>query len=38
MNGVDIIKFSADGCLTTHFNVMVRPVEAIQLLQRLMGE
>ena len=38
INGVDIIKFSDDGELITHFKVMVRPLQAINLLHRLMGE
>jgi hypothetical protein len=38
INGVDIIKFSDDGKLITHFKVMVRPLKAINLLHRLMGE
>ena len=37
INGVDIITFSADGKIT-HFKVMVRPLKAINLLHRLMGE
>ena len=37
INGVDIITFDADGRLT-HFKVMVRPLKAINLLHRLMGE
>ncbi len=37
INGVDIITFSADG-LIIHFKVMVRPLKAINLLHRLMGE
>ena len=37
INGVDIIAFSAGG-LITHFKVMVRPLKAINLLHRLMGE
>jgi hypothetical protein len=37
INGVDIITFSGDG-LITHFKVMVRPLKAINLLHRLMGE
>jgi hypothetical protein len=37
INGVDIITFSEDG-LITHFKVMVRPLKAINLLHRLMGE
>ena len=36
INGVDIITF-ADGKIT-HFKVMVRPLKAINLLHRLMGE
>ena len=36
INGVDIISF-ADGKIT-HFKVMVRPLKAINLLHRLMGE
>jgi hypothetical protein len=38
INGVDIITFSEDGELITHFKVMVRPLKAINLLHRLMGE
>jgi hypothetical protein len=37
LNGVDIISFSDDGRIT-HFKVMVRPLKAINLLHRLMGE
>jgi hypothetical protein len=37
VNGVDIITFSEDGRIT-HFKVMVRPLKAINLLHRLMGE
>jgi hypothetical protein len=37
INGVDIITSSADGRIT-HFKVMVRPLKAINLLHRLMGE
>src|SRR5581483_6922345 len=37
INGVDIIAFNADG-LITHFKVMVRPLKAVNLLHRLMGE
>ena len=37
LNGVDIITFDEAG-LITHFKVMVRPLEAINLLHRLMGE
>jgi hypothetical protein len=38
INGVDIIRFSDDGKLITHFKVMVRPLKAINLLHRLMSE
>jgi hypothetical protein len=38
INGVDIITFNDDGSLITHFKVMVRPLKAINLLHRLMGE
>ncbi len=37
LNGVDIITFDADDRIT-HFKVMVRPLKAINLLHRLMGE
>jgi len=37
INGVDIISFDAEGRIT-HFKVMVRPLKAINLLHRLMGE
>ncbi len=37
LNGVDIISFDADDRIT-HFKVMVRPLKAINLLHRLMGE
>ena len=37
LNGVDIITFD-DAGLITHFKVMVRPLKAIYLLHRLMGE
>jgi hypothetical protein len=37
LNGVDIITFNEAG-LITHFKVMVRPLKAINLLHRLMGE
>jgi hypothetical protein len=37
INGVDIITFGSDGRIT-HFKVMVRPLKAINLLHRLMGE
>jgi len=38
INGVDIIAFSNDGTLITHFKVMIRPLKAINLVHRLMGE
>ncbi len=38
INGVDIITFSADGERILNFKVMVRPLKAINLLHRLMGE
>lgn len=38
INGVDIITFSDDGRQIIHFKVMVRPLKAINLLHRLMGE
>lgn len=38
INGVDIITFSDDGRQITYFKVMVRPLKAINLLHRLMGE
>jgi len=37
LNGVDIITFDKDARIT-HFKVMVRPLKAINLLHRLMGE
>ena len=37
INGVDIITFDDDGRIT-HFKVMVRPLKAVNLLHRLMGE
>jgi hypothetical protein len=37
INGVDIISFDADGRITA-FKVMVRPLKAINLLHRLMGD
>jgi SnoaL-like domain len=37
INGVDIIAFDANG-LITHFKVMVRPLKAVNLLHRLMGQ
>jgi hypothetical protein len=37
LNGVDMITCGDDGRVT-HFKVMVRPLEAVNLLHRLMGE
>ncbi len=37
INGVDIIRFDDDGRIV-HFKVMVRPLKAVNLLHRLMGE
>jgi len=37
INGVDMISFDVDNRIT-HFKVMVRPLKAINLLHRLMGE
>ena len=37
INGVDMITFGSDGRIT-HFKVMVRPLKAMNLLHRLMGE
>jgi hypothetical protein len=37
INGVDIIRFADDGRIV-HFKVMVRPLKAINLLHRMMGE
>jgi SnoaL-like domain len=37
INGIDMITFDADGKIT-HFKVMVRPLKAINMLHRLMGE
>lgn len=38
INGVDIITFSDDGEQIVHFKVMIRPLKAINLVHRLMGE
>lgn len=38
VDGVDIINFTNGGALIDHFKVMVRPLKAINLLHRLMGE
>ena len=36
INGVDIISFDAEGCIT-HFKVMVRPLQAVNLLHQKMA-
>ena len=38
INGVDILTFNEAGDRITHFKVMIRPLKAINLLHRLMGE
>ena len=38
INGVDLITFNDDGSRITHFKVMIRPLKAINLVHRLMGE
>ncbi len=38
INGVDIIRFTADGQRIAHFKVMIRPLKAIQLVHRIMAE
>jgi hypothetical protein len=37
IDGIDMITFDAEGKIT-HFKVMVRPLKAINMLHRLMGE
>jgi hypothetical protein len=37
VNGVDMITWGADGRITD-FKVMVRPLKAINLIHRMMGE
>ncbi len=37
INGVDIVRWNAEGKIS-HFKVMVRPLQAVNLLHRLMGE
>ena len=37
IDGIDMITFDAEGKIT-HFKVMVRPLKAMNLLHRLMGE
>ena len=38
INGVDIIGFTPDGERIAHFKVMIRPLKAIEMVHRLMGE
>ena len=38
INGVDLITCTPDGSHIAHFKVMIRPLKAINLLHRLMGE
>lgn len=38
INGVDIMTFTEDQTQIIHFKVMVRPLKAINLLHRLMGD
>ena len=38
INGIDILTFNEAGDRITHFKVMIRPLKAINLLHRLMGE
>lgn len=38
INGIDMLAFSDDGQRITNFKVMIRPLKAINLLHRLMGE
>lgn len=38
VNGVDIIRLSDDGQHITHFKVMIRPLKAIEIVHRKMGE
>lgn len=37
VNGIDMIRWDADGRIV-HFKVMVRPLRAVNLLHRMMGE
>ncbi|MFN7177528.1 MAG: hypothetical protein ACK4MX_11650 [Thermaurantiacus sp.] len=37
VNGIDMIRWDADGRIV-HFKVMVRPLKAVNLLHRMMGE
>ena len=38
INGIDMITFTEDGQRIANFKVMIRPLKAINLLHRLMGE
>lgn len=38
INGIDMLAFSGDGLRIVNFKVMIRPLKAINLLHRLMGE
>ena len=38
INGVDIIRFTEDGERIANFKVMIRPLKAIELVHRMMGE
>ena len=38
INGIDMLAFSDDGLRIVNFKVMIRPLKAINLLHRLMGE
>ena len=38
INGIDMLAFSEDGERIMNFKVMIRPLKAINLLHRLMGE
>ena len=38
INGVDIIRFTDDGERIAAFKVMIRPLKAVNLVHRLMGE
>ena len=38
INGVDIIRFTDDGQRIAAFKVMIRPLKAVNLVHRLMGE
>ena len=38
INGVDIVRFTEDGDRIASFKVMIRPLKAVNLVHRLMGE